>query len=100
MSVTPPGGVHALTALVLVNAVYFKGSWTHKFDVAQTKSEPFTCADGSRVNVPMMAQREEFRHASHAQLGARSLVLDYDVSVFWVVFYFLSLFTDAMDRDG
>jgi len=76
----PQGGVNALTALVLVNAVYFKGSWTHKFDVAHTKSEPFTCADGSRVNVPMMAQKAKFRHAGHEQLGARSLVLDYDKS--------------------
>ena len=56
--------------LVLLNAVYFLGEWTTRFDRADTGPEPFTSAAGTRVNVPMMhlngerlgyAQRDGYR---------------------------------------
>jgi serpin B len=40
--------------LFLLNAVYFKGDWTHRFDVAQTSSSPFRLAAGQTVQVPTM----------------------------------------------
>ena len=40
--------------LVLLNAVYFLGSWTATFDEAETRDAPFTLADGSQVEVPTM----------------------------------------------
>lgn len=45
------------TLLVLINAIYFKGSWTQAFDPALTSEQPFTREDGSEVMVPLM-QRE------------------------------------------
>jgi len=36
-----PGTVTPMTRLALVNAVYFKGDWLHKFDAANTKEMPF-----------------------------------------------------------
>ena len=38
----------------LVNAVYFKGSWTERFDRARTRSAPFHLADGGIRTLPMM----------------------------------------------
>jgi serpin B len=42
------------TQLVLVNAVYFHGSWASGFDPAKTASAPFTTEAGSVVQVPTM----------------------------------------------
>src|ERR1700691_1017929 len=39
---------------LLLNAVYFKGQWTHKFDKAQTQRADFTLVDGSVKQVPRM----------------------------------------------
>jgi serpin B len=49
------------TVMVLINAIYFKGSWTHEFEVEDTEPAPFTLADGTEVEVPMMAQKEDFQ---------------------------------------
>ncbi len=40
--------------LVLLNAVYFLGTWTTTFDEADTRDAPFRLADGSWVEVPTM----------------------------------------------
>jgi serpin B len=50
----PPGGVHDLTRLVLVNAVYFKGTWLSPFKPDATKQQPFVLPNGSIVDVPLM----------------------------------------------
>lgn len=49
------GTLDELTRLVLVNAVYFKGTWDTPFDKANTKDEDFTSAEGQTVKAPMMA---------------------------------------------
>jgi serine protease inhibitor len=48
----------AQAVLVLLNAVYFLGTWTTKFDEAETRDAPFTLADGSQVEVPTMHRSE------------------------------------------
>lgn len=40
---------------VLMNAVYFKGDWTQKFEKNRTTNQPFTLNDGSPIDVPTMA---------------------------------------------
>jgi serpin B len=49
-----PGEIDASTRIVLVNAVYFKGTWATGFDPSQTAPQPFTLGDGSVVDVPTM----------------------------------------------
>jgi serpin B len=44
----------ASTRLVLVDAVYFKGTWATGFDASKTQPMPFTLADGSQASVPTM----------------------------------------------
>ena len=45
----------------LLNALYFKGAWTNKFDKNYTQEEPF--AGGQTV--PMMQQREYFQYTEN-----------------------------------
>ena len=44
--------------LVLINAVYFKGSWLNRFEKTDTSPEPFYLPDGTQVKVPMMHQNK------------------------------------------
>jgi len=55
---------------LLLNAVYFKGQWTHKFDKAQTQQRDFTLAGGSVKQVPRMAQSGRFDYFETAQMQA------------------------------
>lgn len=50
--------------MVLINAIYFKGSWRLAFDPKQTQSAPFNAADGSIQSVRMMTQRAELQSYS------------------------------------
>jgi serine protease inhibitor len=52
------------TALVLTNAVYFKGSWATRFDAAATQPRPFHLGDGSMTMRPLMALAGNFAYAS------------------------------------
>ena len=42
------------TALLLINAVYFKGSWKTVFQEAATRPGPFMLADGTQQTIPLM----------------------------------------------
>lgn len=50
--------INPLTVMFLINAIYFKGDWTYKFDVADTRDDAFTLPDGSTKQVPMMNHGE------------------------------------------
>lgn len=54
----------ALTKLVLVNAVYFKGLWKSRFQPENTKKRTFVAGDGKSYQVPMLAQLSVFRSGS------------------------------------
>jgi serine protease inhibitor len=53
---------------LLLNAVYFKGQWTHKFDEAQTRQRDFMLASGSVKQVPRMAQSGRFDYFQTPQM--------------------------------
>lgn len=55
--------------LFLVNAVYFKGEWSARFDAKKTVEAPFYTASGG-VNVPMMQQEGPFQYYSGADFEA------------------------------
>jgi serpin B len=67
------GSLTPLTRLMLVNAIYFKGNWASQFKEADTRPAPFTLADGSTVEVPMMSQTADFRLARTEKLLALEL---------------------------
>lgn len=47
-------------ALVLLNAVYFKGRWSEPFELELTRDREFRRPDGSRPPVPMMQRAGRF----------------------------------------
>ena len=47
--------------LVLVNSIYFKGTWENLFKEKDTEDENFTLLSGEEILVPMMHQKEKFR---------------------------------------
>jgi serpin B len=68
---------------LLLNAVYFKGQWTHKFDKAQTQQRDFTLASGAVKPVARMAQSGRFEYfdtpdlqAIRLPFGAGDLVME------------------------
>ena len=69
-SVLPP-----LTRLILVNAIYFRGKWTHPFEECDTHEAPFWITDRESVDVPMMRQKKELPY-THAD-GLQILELQY-----------------------
>lgn len=58
----PPGVLNPDTRLVLVNAIYFYGSWMFNFEEANTMDDTFTLLDGSTVTVPMMNQTQNLAY--------------------------------------
>jgi serpin B len=56
----PTGTITSLTRLVLTNAIYFKADWREAFNKKLTRMQPFTCADGKQVSLPLMNQENDF----------------------------------------
>ncbi|MBW4671918.1 MAG: serpin family protein [Cyanomargarita calcarea GSE-NOS-MK-12-04C] len=59
--------------LFLINAIYFKGSWTKEFDKKQTAQYPFNLTSGTQTQQLMMSQTGEYRYLENDQFQAVSL---------------------------
>ncbi|MDO3409485.1 serpin family protein [Saccharibacillus sp. CPCC 101409] len=66
------------TVLFLINAMYFKGSWTEPFKAEQTGDLPFTTAEGEEIQVPTMKQRDKYDYLDAD--GFRAIRLPYGES--------------------
>lgn len=53
----PFGSVDSDTRLILANALYFKGAWTHSFDSSRTSNSNFYLLNGGSVTVPFMTSK-------------------------------------------
>jgi serpin B len=49
--------------MYLLNALYFKGTWIHRFIEGATRPDAFTLADGQTEQAPMMHQQAYFDYA-------------------------------------
>ena len=59
----PSGALDAMTRLVLVNAIYFKGQWATQFKASNTEPAPFKTASGQTSSAQFMNLTESFRYA-------------------------------------
>jgi len=65
------------TRMVLVNAIYFKGFWTHQFDPKNTFKGPFYLNDHDTVTVDYMKIKKHFKYGSIQSLDATAIELPY-----------------------
>src|SRR5271169_2999722 len=65
--------VSPLTALVAMNAVYFKGLWTDPFRKELTRDGPFHTASGQTKQLPMMAQSGTYSYFEDRQVQVVTL---------------------------
>ena len=61
------------TAMILINAVYFKGEWLNKFESFLTKELPFYNYGTEEINVETMIQIEHFRFYEDKKVKAIEL---------------------------
>ncbi|VAI53382.1 unnamed protein product [Triticum turgidum subsp. durum] len=89
--ILPPGSIDSSTAVVLANALYFKGAWSHPFDVS---TAPFHLPGGTTVGVPSMTTGRSQYIALYP--GFRALKLPYKNDVSQAdAFYMLILLPDS-----
>ncbi|KFV09891.1 hypothetical protein N340_07452, partial [Tauraco erythrolophus] len=72
-----PGSVDLDTALVLVNAIYFKGIWKTAFQADHTREVPFNVTERESRPVQMMCQNSTFSVAVVAAEKMKILELPY-----------------------
>ncbi|XVF65443.1 hypothetical protein PTKIN_Ptkin09bG0249500 [Pterospermum kingtungense] len=56
------------TALILANAIYFKGTWAQHFDTSKPKNRPFCLENGQTVDVPFMIS-EKYESCHYIDMG-------------------------------
>lgn len=57
-----PGTLGASNRLVLTNAIYFKGQWTHPFEKSGTKNDKFSLSKSKTASVAFMNKTEQYRY--------------------------------------
>ena len=68
-----PAVIPSKVVMYLINAIYFKGSWTFRFDSSETRPEPFYLDDGSTRTVPLMSLRGELPYQDNSRFQAVDL---------------------------
>jgi serpin B len=67
--------IDPLQLMFIINAVYFKATWTHPFPENLTKAEPFFRKDGTDVPCQLMSQTGNFAYCDDDTLQAITLPL-------------------------
>lgn len=72
--------------LFLINAIYFKGSWSTEFDPKLTQQQPFYLEDGKIINHPLMSQTGEKSYYENDEFQAIQLPYGEDQSLSMYIF--------------
>lgn len=74
------GPIASDVVMYLINAIYFNGSWTTRFDKSQTRPDQFTTVSGTTAPIAMMRRADTVRVAETAD--AQVLDLPYGGGAF------------------
>ncbi|XP_016430452.1 antithrombin-III-like [Sinocyclocheilus rhinocerous] len=74
----PEGSIDSNTILVLVNAIYFKGQWKHKFDKQNVMNSDFHVSETHKCQVSIMYQERKFQYAKISDDKVKILELPYN----------------------
>lgn len=78
-----PDDIDSLTIMFLVNAIYFKGMWSNRFDRDKTVTSEFTNLRGTRRHVPMMRRTGTLRYINGS--GFQGIDLPYGAGLYSMV---------------
>lgn len=73
-----PDGINEDISVILINAIYFKGSWEQKFDKTLTSAGNFYVNENETVRVDFMRMESGFRYIPYEfELSASVLEIEY-----------------------
>lgn len=81
-----PDMLNSDTRAVLINAVYFKGNWLHKFEPKRTRKLDFHINGIDSVSTDFMTMHREFNYGYFDDLESSALEMQYANSNFSMVF--------------
>ncbi|KAJ8732154.1 hypothetical protein PYW08_014884 [Mythimna loreyi] len=73
-----PDSLDEQTAAVLVNAIYFKGTWKTPFSASNTEDKDFFVSKDIKVKKPTMHTTSTFKYSESQELNAKLLELPYE----------------------
>jgi serine protease inhibitor len=77
--------INPFTLMFLINAIYFKGTWTYQFDEESTTDALFTLLDGTQKPCQMMEQRGFYKYFANNDFQAVDLPYgdgDFSMTIF------------------
>ncbi|CAH0747450.1 unnamed protein product [Diatraea saccharalis] len=72
-----PDDLDSSSRLVLVNAIYFKGTWKKQFQPQNTMDQPFYVTPTTTVDVPMMYKEDNYKFGNSVELKSLLLEMPY-----------------------
>ena len=70
--------INELTRLVLINAMYFKGNWIHKFEKYNTRKQPFYLSKNKQTDIDTMEITKHFKYHECNKLNVKYLEMDFE----------------------
>ena len=80
--------------MVLLNAVYFKGLWKHKFNKESTENKPFHVNKTTTIQVPTMKIKKKFYFQELPEVDAQWVALPYEVGILLLLLLSINSFTN------